>query len=141
MGFGRFGSGDEANDWSRSLRHIWDEMTRRKLCDFRCSAAWQPTVNVYASRTHLHVCVELAGVEPSSVSVECPAPARVAVVGERARPRLEGLSEPYSVELLEIDEGPFRREIELPHAVEAGAIELRHEKGYVWITLRKTDPT
>ena len=38
---------------------------------------------------------------------------------------------------MEIEEGPFQREIELPGPVDTRELAVRHDRGYVWVTLRK----
>ncbi len=132
-----FGQRDTPRNWSRKIREIMDEMDTRSFCDFRSSDTWQPTVNIYETRVCYRICVELAGVEPESISVECLDPQRVCLAGQRARPVAPEPDEPFSVELLEIDEGPFHREIELHEPVEHAIAELKHGKGYLWIILRK----
>ena len=39
---------------------------------------------------------------------------------------------------MEIDEGPFRREIDLPAAVDTSQVEATYRKGFLWIRLPKT---
>lgn len=133
-----FGEGGESvRHWSEQMQTILDEMRRRKLCDFRASDAWQPVINLYELESAYAVCVLLAGVDADSVAVECLGSTRLCIAGQRASPRPPGSSGRCSVQVLEIDEGPFRREIDLPGPVDAERIEVRHDRGFAWITLRK----
>lgn len=38
---------------------------------------------------------------------------------------------------MEIDEGPFAREIELAQPVDVNAVEVNYDRGYLWILLPK----
>ncbi len=131
------GQSDEISAWSRKIQNIMDEMRNRSFCDYRVSGAWQPTVNVYETRARYHICVELSGVDRQTVSIQCVDQHRVVFAGQRARPALPEFNEPFSLELLEIDEGPFQREIELHEPVSVDHVELSYDKGYLWITMRK----
>lgn len=137
MGVKKFGSGDEIRDWSRRIQDIMDEMRNRSFCDYRATGAWLPTVNIYETRALYLVCVELAGLELDTVAVECPDAQHVRVTGQRLRPRAPGLAEAFSVELMEIDEGPFHREIDFSEPVAVDGLEVLYDNGYLWITLRK----
>lgn len=133
--------GGPMGEWSQKMQTILDEMRRRKMCDFRETGAWQPTINLYAMRTGYHICVSLAGVDAHGIEVKRVAAQRICISGHRARPLAAGLNEPFSVEVMEIDEGAFHRKIDLPEPVDGESIEIRHEKGYVWILLRKQTRT
>ena len=126
------------DEWSRQMQTILDEMRRRSFCDFRSSGTWEPSLNIYAVRASYHVCVPLSGVEAHHVAVHFRDPQRLCISGHRARPEVPQLNEPFSIEIMEIDEGAFQREIELPEPVDVENVEVRHEKGFIWITLRKS---
>jgi len=123
------------DDWSHKMRDIMDEMRNRSFCGYRASGAWQPTINIYENRVALCICVELAGLDRDSVSVRCADSRHICIGGRRARPRASQMEEPYSVELMEIDEGDFLREVELQHDVKSDAVKIAYEEGYLWITL------
>lgn len=137
----KLGSGEKMENWSRKIHDIMDEMRNRIFCDYRASGAWQPTVNLYETRSTYHLCVELAGLQRDAVVVECLDEKRVCITGQRAQPRTANMETPFSVELMEIDEGPFRREIELHEPVQVNTFELSYDRGYLWITLRKNVTT
>jgi len=83
----------------------------------------------------LTVVVELPGVEPSTLDVIVGE--RVLVIaGERRRPKLDGN---VSYQQMEIEYGPFRRQIRLPENVDPGRAHARYEHGVVTITLPVTE--
>ena len=135
-----FGSGDSVEDWSRKVQDIMDEMRNRIFLDYRTTGTWQPALNVYETRGAYYACVELAGLEQSAICVECLGPQRVRISGHRGQPRAGDLENPFSVEMMEIDEGPFCREFELPEPISVDAVEATYDKGYLWITLPKNAP-
>lgn len=125
-------------DWARNIQDIIDEMYNRTYFEFRRSGCWQPATNVYEASEAYFVCVDLAGLESRQVHIECVDDRRVIITGHRGKPRPAGHEGPLSVHVMEIDEGPFQREVELPVAVNAKAIEVEYVKGYLWIRLPKT---
>ena len=141
MAFGRFGDEQNVNEWSRKIHDIMDEMARRSFVHFRDSKTWQPATNVYETRDAYHICVELAGMNPDEIDVRCAEQTRVTISGLRGQARPAGVEGPLSVHAMEIDEGPFLREIDLPEPVAVDAIEATCQEGYLWITLPKMKTT
>lgn len=141
MAFGNFGRGDDPDEWSQKINDIMDEMLKRSFVPFRRSGAWQPATNVYETREHYFICVELAGVKQDEIDVECADRRRVLIHGGRCQPRPAGVAGPLSVHVLEIDEGEFRREIDLPEPVDDEHIDATYSEGFLWITLPKKNPT
>jgi HSP20 family molecular chaperone IbpA len=139
MASGKFGPPDPMNEWSRRIQDIMDEMRNRSFCDYRTAGGWLPTVNIYETRAAYYLCVELAGIDPATIAVECPDPQHVRVSGQRVRPAAPGLDLPFSIDLMEIDEGPFLRDIDFTGVVDVNAIETSYDCGYFWITLRKVE--
>lgn len=133
----KFGSDEPVSEWSRKIGDIMDEMLNRSFVQYKDSGAWQPATDVFESRTSYFICVELAGMEKQDIDVECLDDRRVLVSGRRKQPRPSGMSGPLSVHVLEIDEGPFQREIDLPEPVKVDQVEAGYSKGYLWITLPK----
>jgi HSP20 family molecular chaperone IbpA len=84
----------------------------------------------------LHVVVELAGVQPGSVSVEADAHGLV-VSGTRVRPRQPGAR----YHLMEIEYGPFERRIDLGEDVDTAAATTAYEDGVLTIVLPLTGET
>jgi HSP20 family molecular chaperone IbpA len=137
MAESKFGHGQGMDEWSRSIGDILDEMRNRSFFDFRDSGAWQPATNVYETAGHYYICVELAGVLVEGISVECLGQNRVAVLGRRRQPRPAGQEGPLSVHVMEIDEGPFAREFDLPEPFDDEASHVSYSEGYLWIILPK----
>lgn len=99
---------------------------------------WEPLMNVYRYPDHYEICVELAGVSPGDIQVSTGG-RRVAVSGVRRWPdlrcRLTG-SECHRTTLMEIEEGEFWREIELPEEIDGRTADVFAQQGLVWIRLQ-----
>jgi HSP20 family molecular chaperone IbpA len=128
------------HEWSQHLEEIMDEMLRRTFVQFRDYGAWRPATNVYETRAAYHVCVDLAGVQREQIQVHCISPTRLTIDGCRPQPRPTPDDVELSIHVLEVDEGRFQRQIELPNAVDAEGIEARYDKGFLWIMAPKTAP-
>ncbi len=112
------------------------EMLKRSYVDFRQQRPWQPSTNLYESPDAYLVCVELSGVDAIELEAQSgPRPA-LRMVGIRQQPRPCDIQD-LSTHVLEIDEGPFARIIELPGPIAADQVETQFTKGYVWITIPK----
>ncbi len=78
----------------------------------------------------LTVVVELPGVEPDSVAVV--AAERVLIVrGERVRPHVDG----RVYQQMEIEYGPFQRQVRLVEDIDPAGAHARYERGILTITL------
>jgi HSP20 family protein len=137
----RFGHNQWMEDWSRKVHDIMDEMVKRRFVDFRDSGPWQPATNVYETRAAYHICVELAGMEREGIDVACTEGKRVTISGRRAQPRPCGEEGPLSIHVMEIDEGRFERQIDLPEAIVVERVEASYLQGYLWISLPKNRTT
>jgi HSP20 family molecular chaperone IbpA len=83
----------------------------------------------------LTVIVELPGVDPDTL--ELVVGERVlSIAGERRRPKLGG---GVSYQQVEIEYGPFTRQVHLPEDVDPERAHARYEHGVVTITLPVTD--
>jgi HSP20 family protein len=94
---------------------------------------WQPAINAFRCERGVRICVDLAGVEKSSIELTVE-PQRIVMRGTREAP------EPTSEESLqmlafEIDYGPFEREVHLPVEVDVEQAHAEQENGLLWITL------
>ena len=139
MSYGKFGQGEGFDEWSQKIHDIMDEMQKRDFVHFRDVGTWQPATNVYESRDAYHICVELAGVCQEHIDVCLTEAGRILITGTRTQPRPDGVEGPLSVHAMEIDQGPFRREIDLPEEIEGDQVEATYTEGYLWITVpRKT---
>ena len=134
MSFNEFGQGERFDEWSQKIHDIMDEMQRRDFVQFRRGDAWQPATNVYETRAAYFICVELAGVDEQRIDVTCEDRTRIIISGTREQPRPLGVDGPLSVHAMEIDEGAFCREIDLPEEIDVDRMEASYSKGYLWIT-------
>lgn len=79
----------------------------------------------------LIVVVDLAGVDPASVQVVI-ADRTLVVAGERLRPKSAGR---VSYHQMEIEYGPFQRQVPLPEDVDVHAAAASYELGILTVTL------
>ncbi|MGZ4967756.1 MAG: Hsp20/alpha crystallin family protein [Chthoniobacterales bacterium] len=99
----------------------------------RAAATWQPPINAFRCENGVRICVDLAGVEKSMIDLTVE-PQRVVVRGSREAPEPTA---DHAVQLLalEIDYGPFEREVLLPIEVDVERTHAEQENGLLWITL------
>lgn len=97
--------------------------------------AWQPAINAYRCKKSICICLDLAGVDRSEITLEIE-PQRLILRGERDVP------EPRDKEgcvlqtiAMEIDYGPFIRAVALPAEVDVGKASVEQENGLLWIYL------
>ena len=79
--------------------------------------------------------IELPGVDPGSLNLVV-GERMLVIAGERHRPKVDG---GVSYQQMEIEYGPFRRQIRLPENVDPERAHARYEHGVVTITLPVTD--
>jgi HSP20 family protein len=92
---------------------------------------YRPEVDVYRTEDPpaLTVVVELPGVEPSQVKVVA-SPQALVIAGERQRPKDYG-----QYEQLEIEYGPFQRQVTLAVDVDPEQATATYERGFLTIKL------
>ncbi len=139
MGSSKFGHDDEIHERARRIHDIMDEMLNRSFVHFRDAGTWQPATDVYENRDCYFICVELAGISPEAVDVECRDQRVVLISGGRGNPRPQGVHGTLSVHVMEINHGPFQRDIELPEPVNVDGVEATYDKGYLWVKLPKSN--
>jgi HSP20 family protein len=83
----------------------------------------------------LTVVVELPGVDPGSLELVV-GERMLLIAGERPRPKLDG---GVSYQQMEIEYGPFKRQVRLPENVDPARAHARYEHGVVTITLPVTE--
>ena len=82
----------------------------------------------------LTVVIELPGVDPKTLELVVGERTLV-IAGERERPKVDGCV----YQQMEIEYGPFRRQVRLPEDVDPGQASARYECGIVTISLPVTD--
>lgn len=121
--------------------------TQKGFYSFFPNQTWTPSANLYETQTAYLVCIDLAGVEKLKIDVEV-VERRLTIKGTRAVPPCpipDGEANPPPPEqrprvrlhLMEIDHGPFARQVELPENVERDKITARYNDGMLWIELPK----
>jgi HSP20 family protein len=116
-----------------ALHDVTRELSRAQFSRF--AHAWEPDINAYRCKTCIRICVDLAGVDRSIIDLTVE-PRRVVIRGTRELPEPTH-AEGHAVQLLamEIDYGPFRREVPLPAEVEIDKAHAEQRNGLLWITL------
>ena len=96
---------------------------------------WQPAINAYRCDKCIRVCVDLAGVERSRIDLTVE-PERLIVRGVRDVPEPTHAEErPVQMLAMEIDYGPFEREVRLPALVDIEKVHAEQRNGLLWISL------
>ena len=111
------------------------QLTTIRVPSFRASESWCPAINVYRCHDGIILCMDLAGVNKSDVRVSVES-RRVLIRGQRQPPEPgEAAGPPLPVLALEIDYGPFEREVVLPLDVDPERVEAEQRRGLLWISL------
>lgn len=117
-----------------TLHDITHELSRSRFYRF-APHAWEPAINAYRCKKSIQICVDLAGVERALIDLTVEL-RRVIIRGTRE------LAEPTDDEgcalqllAMEIDYGPFEREINLPVEVEIDQAHAEQRNGLLWIAL------
>jgi len=94
---------------------------------------FRPNVDSYHTEEphELTVVVELPGVDPASVHVVVDGQTLV-VSGERTRPKVDG----RVYQQMEIEYGPFQRQVRVPEGVDSEGARAEFERGVLQIRLR-----
>jgi HSP20 family protein len=140
---------------TRNVNKIVEQM-HKGYYNFRPTDTWAPNVNLYETEDLYLVCVDLAGVEKEKIDVEL-ADNRLSIRGARGVPSYDDVAEDSApkhaasqasasppaergklrVHVLEIDHGPFFREVELPDHVHRERIAAHYRNGMLWIEIPK----
>jgi HSP20 family molecular chaperone IbpA len=94
---------------------------------------WQPPINAFLCEKGVRICIDLAGVVKANINLTVE-PRRVTVRGTREAPEP---TTDHAVRLLalEIDYGPFAREVNLPIEIDVDAARAEQDNGLLWISL------
>jgi HSP20 family protein len=123
----------------RQMQRLMDQM-QKNFFNFCPSETWTPNVNVYENETAYVVCVDLSGVDKEKIEV-LVADHMLTLKGTRLVPTPPETTATHGarlrVHVMEIDHGPFCREVELPTDVDQARIGAAHLNGLLWIELPK----
>jgi HSP20 family protein len=96
---------------------------------------WQPSLNAYRCENSIEVCFDLAGVDKERIDIQIE-PGRLVVRGVRAAPEPASCDpQPQQILAMEIDHGPFLRELRLPAEVLRDEVTAEYRNGLLWIHL------
>jgi HSP20 family protein len=117
-----------------ALHDVSYELSRSQFSRF-AAHAWEPAINAYRCENSIRICVDLAGVDCSVIDLTVE-PRRVVIRGSRELPEPTD-DEGCALQLLamEIDYGPFIREVSLPAEVEIDEAHAEQRNGLLWILL------
>ena len=117
-----------------ALHDVTHELTRSRFSQF-APHFWQPAINAYRCEKCVRICVDLAGVERSMIELIVE-PRRILIRGARELPEPADADD-RTLQLLamEIDYGPFERDIALPAEVEIDQATAEQRNGLLWISL------
>lgn len=97
------------------------------------SEAWSPPVNVYHLEGEVVVCMELAGVDRSSIDVRVES-GRLTIRGHRSAPDPRAAGDaPMRILRMEIDHGAFCRTIGLPSESDLAGVTSEYREGLLWV--------
>jgi HSP20 family protein len=122
----------------RQMNKIMDQL-QKGFFGFSPRETWTPSVNLYETRDCYVVCVDLAGVVKEKIDLSL-VQHRLTLRGTRAVPEPEApCHDPQRprVHLMEIDHGPFCRQVDLPENILHEKIAATYRDGLLWITLPK----
>ena len=117
-----------------ALQDLTSELSRLQFSGF-APQVWEPAINAYRCEESIRICVDLAGVDRALIDLTVE-PRRLLIRGTREVPEPTG-EEGCALQLLamEIDYGPFMREVLLPVEVEIDAAHAEQRNGLLWILL------
>lgn len=117
------------------LGDVLYEFSRLQFSTFCVAETWSPRLNAYVCDSQITICVELAGVEKSKIDLRVE-PRSLLIRGRRRAPEpTDAEGKPAQVLAMEIDYGPFAREITLPMPVDPKQVRAEQRNGLLWIFL------
>jgi HSP20 family molecular chaperone IbpA len=121
---------------AQQMGKMMDQMVRRSFVPFRPTETWRPAVNFYEANDRYLLCVDLAGMDRRQIDVHTEGQS-ITVSGARPSPLPQHVQGELRMHVMEIDDGPFAREVSIPADVDRSDITARYANGYLWIDLPK----
>ncbi len=119
----------------RRLGDVVYEFTRVQFSQFYVPETWSPAINAYRCPGQIIVCVDLAGVERETLDLRVER-RRLQIRGRREPPEPAATGEKaLQILAMEIDYGPFEREVLLPSEVDTESVTAEQQNGLLWIYL------
>lgn len=117
------------------LGEIVYQLTRVRYSSYPPPQTWRPAVNAYRCDGVISICADLAGVDKESIDLRVE-PRRLLLRGRREAPDPEACSgKAQRVLAMEIDYGPFERQIVLEEEVDVAGVTATQQNGMLWVTL------
>jgi HSP20 family protein len=112
------------------------EMMKLRFSHFKPAVPWAPSINVYRCERCVAVCADLAGVDKDTIELKVE-PQRLLIRGQRTAPEPAGeMCKAVQVLAMEIDYGPFERELVVsPMTIDPAHVSATHTNGLLWIYL------
>ena len=128
---------------AREMSRFLDRMSKN-YSNFYPGEAWHPNVNLYETEVSYLVCVDLAGVDKDSVDLTV-ANGRLSLRGRRDVPRCPAdikdsggvHATRAKIHVMEIDHGPFQRDVDLPGDIVPSKINAAYRTGLLWVEIPK----
>ncbi|HEY5741700.1 MAG TPA: Hsp20/alpha crystallin family protein [Terrimicrobiaceae bacterium] len=96
---------------------------------------WRPAMNAYRCEGCIRVCFDLAGVDRARIDLMIE-PKRLILKGSRPTPEpVSPEGRPLQIIAIEIDNGPFARELHLPAEVLPDQVTAEQRDGLLWVKL------
>jgi len=116
------------------VRQIAYQLMRVQFSHFTNAQSWSPAINAYRCREQITICVDLSGVDKSLIEVRAEAEC-LRIRGRREPPEPCGGDKPLQVLAMEIDYGPFEREVLLPEPIQTEQVRAEQQNGLLWVYL------
>lgn len=97
---------------------------------------WEPSINICESSDGYFISADLAGARREDIDVQVQ-DNHLVIRGQRSIPRPDVQTEHLRMHHMEIEHGPFCRELDLPADVDPQGISARYKDGLLWIMLPK----
>jgi HSP20 family protein len=117
------------------LGEIAHHLTNLHFSQSHFRQKWSPAINAYRCEESIVVCVDLAGVDKTGIEV-CLQARSLLIRGTRQPPE-PGRESGGRVQILamEIDCGPFEREVPLPLEADPEGVRAEQRNGLLWVYL------
>ena len=106
---------------------------------FGPAEAWNPAINLYEDDEQYHIIVDLSGVKPDKIDIRVDEKGVLMLEGVRDMPDVPCPAGSIKMHLMEIDQGPFCRSLDLPDDADIDNIEATYKTGLLWIRVPKKD--
>lgn len=111
------------------------EMSKMHFSHFNPGGVWSPALNIYHCEHCIVVCVDLAGVDRTAIDLNVD-PKRLLIRGTRVAPEPdEKTCRTVQMLAMEIDTGPFEREVNFPDDIDIERVTAEQKNGLLWIYL------